>query len=206
MRRPRRRRCPGPTRWSCAVPVFPTEVRIRKLAVVLDYPHRREGLDVVLGQVHRDALVDLIDRADRNGDLLAPPKVAFLEQHVGDVTLGRIDDEPFDLADLAVTGVHSLAPTNADLSGRELVAGLDHAGQGQVGVGLTLQAEVRPVVGLMCGVGVIPAAAGEEVETPLRRGAPGIRRAYSGVGRLPPPALPCREGRGAPGRCGARAQ
>ena len=44
---------------------------------------------------------------DRDGDLLAAPEVALLEEHVRDVSLCRVDDEPLHLADLAVAGVHA---------------------------------------------------------------------------------------------------
>ena len=81
-----------------------------------------------------------------------------------DVSLGRVDDQPLHLADFTVAGVHGLTTPNADFSWRKLVVGLDRTGQSEVGVGLTLEAEVGPVVRLMCGVRVIAAAAGEEVD------------------------------------------
>ena len=108
-------------------------------------------------------LVDLLDRADRNGHLLAPPEVTFLQEHMCHVALRGVDDQALDLADLAVGRVHRLTALNADLSRREHVPGLDRAGQRHLRIGPTLQPEVGPVVGLVRLVGVVATASGEKV-------------------------------------------
>ena len=117
----------------------------------------------MLGQRDGDAVVDPLDGVDGNGDLLTAPEMALLQQHVGDVSPGRIDDEPLHLADLTVARMHGLASANADLTRRERVPGLDRTGQRERWVGAALQAEVGPVVGLVGGVGVVAAATGQEV-------------------------------------------
>jgi hypothetical protein len=95
--------------------------------------------------------------------------MTFLEEHVRDMPSGSIDDEALHLADLAVARVQGLAAADADLSRWKDVACLHRARQGDRGVRATLQTEVRPVVRLVCGVGVIATAAREEVCL-LRRG------------------------------------
>jgi hypothetical protein len=117
----------------------------------------------VLGELHRDPSVDLLDGSDRNGDLLASPEVAFLQQHMRDMSLGGVDDEARDLADLTITRMDRLAAPDADLPRREHVARLDGAGQRQLRICPTFQAEVRPVIRLVCGVGVVAAAARKKV-------------------------------------------
>src|SRR5271170_3939764 len=138
-------------------------MRERPLPVVLGHPDGWQGLDLVLGQLDRDALVDLLNRVDRNGDLLATPEVTFLQENMRHMPVSRVDDQSLHLADLTVARVHGLATPEADLPWWKRVARLDRTGQGQVGVGLTLQAEVGPVIRLMRGVRVIPTATGEEV-------------------------------------------
>ena len=109
------------------------------------------------------AVVQALDRTDGDGDLLASPEVSLLEQDMGDVPVRRLDDEPLDLADLAVAGVHPLAAPHADLSRRQHVAGDDPAGVGHHGLPDHLNPVVRPVVGLVRFVVLVAAAAGEEV-------------------------------------------
>src|SRR5262249_10660893 len=64
------------------------------------------------GDVEPDAVVDLGDGADRDGDLLAPPQMPLLQQHVGHVLVVRVDEEPLHPADLAIDGMDMLAVTD----------------------------------------------------------------------------------------------
>src|SRR5262249_61637797 len=71
--------------------------------------HRRQVLDVVLGEAELDALVaDLGHGRDRDGDLLPAPQVAFLEEHVRHVLAARVDDQPLDPPDAAVGGADGI--------------------------------------------------------------------------------------------------
>jgi hypothetical protein len=62
--------------------------------------HRWQGLHVVLAEVEPNAVLDTGHSADRDGHLLAPPEVPLLEEHVGDMVVAGLDDQPVNLADI----------------------------------------------------------------------------------------------------------
>ena len=86
--------------------------------------------------------------ADRNCYLLATPKVTFLEEHMGDVVIPRINRQPLDSADVAVPSVDLLAPSDGDLIQGKCVIGdrLRHiandSGQSVVRLGESLTGSV----------------------------------------------------------------
>jgi AraC-like DNA-binding protein len=78
---------------------------------------RRQVPDLLLGDVEPDSVRHGLDRADRDGDLLASPQVALLEDDVGHA-LGAVHHEALYVPDLAVDGVDVLVPLNLALAER----------------------------------------------------------------------------------------
>jgi hypothetical protein len=66
---------------------------------------------LLLGEVEPDSCVYPGYCADRDGDLLAPPDMSLLEQHVGYMVIARIYEEASYLPDLAIKGMDGLTPT-----------------------------------------------------------------------------------------------
>src|ERR1039458_1905753 len=83
-------------------------------------------LHLELGDVEPDTAVDAGHGADGDGYFLAAPQVPLLEQHVGYVVVAGVDDEPLDLADVAIGSMHALAAARRHLA----------CGDGGVGGGL----------------------------------------------------------------------
>ncbi len=66
-------------------------------------------LHVLLGDVELDAVLDVGHSADRDGHFSAAPQMPLLQEHVGYVLVGRVDDESLDSPDVAVGGMDVLA-------------------------------------------------------------------------------------------------
>jgi hypothetical protein len=86
--------------------------------------HLRQVLHLLFCQVDLDALGDPGHGVDRNGHLLAAPQMPLLQQHVRHVMAGGVDDQPFDLADVAVGGINVLAALHLHLARGDRVVGL----------------------------------------------------------------------------------
>src|SRR6266566_999285 len=84
--------------------------------------NRRQVLYLLLGDVEPDSGVNGGDGADRDGDLLPPPQMAFPEENMGHRVIGRVDDKAFYLADLAVDGMDVLVALHLGLPQRNRVA------------------------------------------------------------------------------------
>src|ERR1039458_6267241 len=85
--------------------------------------HQRQVFYLPLGDVQPDAVVDLGNGADRDGDLLAAPQMPLLEQDVGHLAAARIDGEPLYQADFAVGGMDMLPAADLCLAQRDGVVG-----------------------------------------------------------------------------------
>lgn len=55
--------------------------------------------------------------------VLAAPQVSLLEKHVGHIVVKGVDHEPFDLTDVAVSGVDALAAAYGHLARGDSVVG-----------------------------------------------------------------------------------
>src|SRR5262249_2315849 len=77
----------------------------------------------LLGDAEPNPVLDTGDGADRDGHLLAAPQVAFLEKHVSHVVVASVDDQPFDVPDLPVGGVNTLATADGHLAQGDGVVG-----------------------------------------------------------------------------------
>ena len=73
-------------------------------------------LHIVLSERQPDPVVDGCDRGDRNRDLLAPPQMSLLEQHMRHVMIMRIDDQALYTPDVAIGGLHLLTPAHFHLA------------------------------------------------------------------------------------------
>jgi len=70
----------------------------------------RQVLHLLLGGAELDTVhTDRGHGGDRDGDFLAAPQVALLEEYVGHVVAARVDDKPLDLPDGAVGDMDVLA-------------------------------------------------------------------------------------------------
>src|SRR5262245_16945145 len=78
--------------------------------------HRRQRFDLVLGEVDPYLVAHSICRPDRYCNLLAPPHVTLLKDHVRDVMIGRVDHNTLYRADQAICGMHSVAATYLHLA------------------------------------------------------------------------------------------
>src|SRR5437773_3031315 len=83
--------------------------------------HWRQVFYLLLGQAEPDPVLHTGHRADRDGDLLTPPQMPLLEQHVGHPVVVRIDQEALDPPDLTVEGMDGLTPVHACLTQRDNV-------------------------------------------------------------------------------------
>ena len=96
------------------------DAQLRSWRILAGDPHAKpvvsagwgQILHLLLGDVEPDSFGGPGHGADRDGDLLAPPQMALLEQHVGHVMIARVDEEPLDLADLAVHGMDVVTGTD----------------------------------------------------------------------------------------------
>src|SRR5579871_1226807 len=77
---------------------------------------RRQVCDLVLAEAEPHAVVDAGDGTDRDSDFLLAPEMALVEQDVGDVVVGRVDNEALDAADSAISGVDVVAAAHLDLT------------------------------------------------------------------------------------------
>ena len=82
---------------------------------------RRQMLHLLLCQIHPYPIVHARRGSDRNGDLLAPPQVALLEQHVGHMVVVGVDHQPLHRTDPAITGMHLVPSTHLHLPERHTV-------------------------------------------------------------------------------------
>src|SRR5580704_13068325 len=96
---------------------------------------RRQVFDLLLGDAEPDSVRDGGDGADRDGDLLAPPQVALLEQDVGHGVVAAIHHKAFYLPDLTVDSVHVLVPPHFGLANRNGVADQDGLTRAQAEAG-----------------------------------------------------------------------
>ena len=83
--------------------------------------HRGQRFDLVFGEVNPYLAVRAIGGPDRYRNLLAPPQVTLLQEHVRDVMVGRIDHKPLDRPDPPIARVHSVAATYLYLANRYAV-------------------------------------------------------------------------------------
>src|SRR5262249_52511980 len=150
------------------------------------------------GEADLDALGDPGHGADRDRHLFAAPQVPLPQQHMRHEMAVRVDDQPFDLADVAVGGVNVLAALYLHLARRDRIVGHQVAPRAAVAV-------VGP--GGNVGGAVVRGVrdAGDELPLPdgveaveLRRGTPQPDLAGGGVdqsqrdepgGSVPPPRL-----------------
>ena len=79
------------------------------LAVQMINVHWRQVLHLLLRDTELDTVIDPGHGADRDGDFLAAPQVTLLQQHVGHVVVGGVDDQALDSPDVAVGGMDVLA-------------------------------------------------------------------------------------------------
>jgi hypothetical protein len=81
-------------------------------------PAGRQVLDLLLGDAEIDAvLAGSRYGADRDRHYLAAEHVSLLEEHMGDLMAGGVDDDPLDLPDGAVGGMDVLTGAHARLAG-----------------------------------------------------------------------------------------
>ena len=85
--------------------------------------HGRQVLDLLLGEVEPDTVIDAGHGADRDGDFLAARQVPLLEEHVGHVVAVRVDDQALDFPDVAVGGMDVIAAAHLHLIQRDGVVG-----------------------------------------------------------------------------------
>src|SRR5580658_10160034 len=87
-------------------------------------PAGRQVLDLLLGDAEIDAvLAGSRYGADRDRHYLAAEHVSLLEEHMGDLMAGGVDDDPLDLPDVAVGGMDVLTAAHARLAGGKGVVG-----------------------------------------------------------------------------------
>ncbi len=82
--------------------------------------------ELIFAQSDLDDAGDPVRRANGDGDILLPPQMAFLKQHVGDAAGRGADDQPGYLSDISVGGPDRITPPDGHFS----------AGDGLVGGGL----------------------------------------------------------------------
>lgn len=75
--------------------------------IVLDH-HRRQILDLSLGEVEPDSGLDPGDRPDRDGYFLASPQVPLLQKYVRHLMVIGVDDKAFNLPDIPVRSMDVL--------------------------------------------------------------------------------------------------
>src|SRR5580692_13177812 len=87
-------------------------------------PAGRQVLHLLLSDVELHAvLVGSGYSGDRDRHYLAAEYVSLLQEHVGDLAAGGVDDEALNLPDVPVGGMDGLAAAHADLSGGQGVVG-----------------------------------------------------------------------------------
>src|SRR6266702_7781375 len=79
----------------------------------------RQVFYLLLGQAELDTVLDTGHRADRDRDLLAPPQMPLLEQHVGHPVVVRVDQEALDPPDLTVEGMDGITAVHVCLTQRD---------------------------------------------------------------------------------------
>src|SRR5580704_10356302 len=61
---------------------------------------------LVLGQVEPDAIRHILYGIYRDGNPFLAPKMAFVQEHMGNVMVAWVDDQPLDPSDTAIGGGH----------------------------------------------------------------------------------------------------
>jgi hypothetical protein len=69
---------------------------------------RRQIRDLSLGEVEPDSRLDLGDRPDRDGHILASPQVPFLQEYVRHLMVIGVNDQAFNLPDIPVRSMDVL--------------------------------------------------------------------------------------------------
>jgi hypothetical protein len=83
--------------------------------IVLDN-HRRQILDLSLGEVKPDSDFDPGDRLDRDGHFLASPEVPLSQEYVRHLMAIGVDDKAFNLPDIPVRGMDVLTAAYLDFT------------------------------------------------------------------------------------------
>ncbi len=92
-----------------------TSQLLTRLPVRVVDVYRRQVLDLLLGEVEPDTVVDAGHGTDRDGHFFTAPHVPLLEEHVGHVVAVRVDDQPLDFPDVAVGGMDVLTAAHLHL-------------------------------------------------------------------------------------------
>jgi hypothetical protein len=80
---------------------------------------RRESLHLLLGDVEPDPGIDGLDGADRDGDFLVPPQVAFLQEDVSHLVTRPVHDKTLHPPDLTVGGMDALMALDLGFAHRD---------------------------------------------------------------------------------------
>src|SRR6516164_6437965 len=81
-----------------------------------------QRFDLVFCEVNTYLGAHAIGSPDRYGDLLAPPQVALLQDHVRDVMIDRVNHETLYRPDQSIFRMYGVTALDLDLTGRHAVA------------------------------------------------------------------------------------